>query len=388
MTQTEKTFLNMLSRALGASVPDEPTAGDDGELLSLAAAHKLVPLLSTVFPAGEIPAQWKRQTLQQAVLQTRRTSAFLALYRQMEEAGLHPLVVKGILCRSLYPQPDLRPSSDEDLFVPREEFAAFCSFFREQGFTPTGEVTDHAFEIGWRKDLLYIELHQSLFAPESGAYGDLNRFFTAGGTPYSVEWGASIRSLDPHHHMLYLILHAFKHFLHSGFGIRQVCDICLWARKYSPQIRWSLLRSQCAEAHALGFARAVLGIGMHHLGVSLPLPEDWLTEPDYALPMLRDILSGGIYGGTDAARQHTATVTLNAVEASRTGKASTPLSSVFPSRASLMGRYPYLKQHPILLPLAWSQRIFRYLREKSSPGESLALGKTRVELLKYYGVIS
>ena len=55
MTQTEKTFLNMLSRALGASVPDEPAAGDDGELLSLAAAHKLVPLLSTVFPAGEIP---------------------------------------------------------------------------------------------------------------------------------------------------------------------------------------------------------------------------------------------------------------------------------------------------------------------------------------------
>ena len=386
MTHTEKTLLNMLSHALAGSRMAE-TVPADAALLPLAAAHKLVPLLSSAFPPGEIPGDWKQQTLRQAVLQTRRTGAFLELYREMEAAGLHPLVVKGILCRSLYPQPDLRPSSDEDLFVPPEEFPAFCRFLREQGFVPTGETDGDAFEIGWRRDCLYIELHQYLFAPDSGAYGDLNRFFTPEGVPYRVENGQSVRSLNPHHHMLYLVLHAFKHFLHSGFGIRQVCDICLWAGKYHDQIDWPLLSYQCKEAHARGFAGAVLGIGTHCLGISLPLPGGWAVTPDYPLPMLRDILCGGIYGSADKDRQHTATVTLNAVEASRTGRHRSPLAAIFPRRASLEGRYPYLKQHPILLPLAWGQRIFRYAREKSHPAQTAALGKERISLLRYYDII-
>ena len=36
--------------------------------------------------------------------------------------------------------------------------------------------------------------------------------------------------------ILYLLLHAFKHFLHSGFGIRQVSDIILFSEKYRDQI--------------------------------------------------------------------------------------------------------------------------------------------------------
>ena len=35
--------------------------------------------------------------------------------------------------------------------------------------------------------------------------------------------------------------------------------------------------------------------------------------------MLRDILSGGVYGAADSDRQHSSTITLNAVEAARTG---------------------------------------------------------------------
>lgn len=33
-----------------------------------------------------------------------------------------------------------------------------------------------------------------------------------------------------------MICHAFKHFLHSGFGIRQVCDIVLFANAYGREI--------------------------------------------------------------------------------------------------------------------------------------------------------
>lgn len=392
MTQTEHTFLAILGAALrgGRMTANELPADTDWEAISrLAVQHKLLPMILTALPLADIPEMQalKGAVLRQVVSQTQRTDAFLTLYGTMEAAGLRPLVVKGILCRELYPQGDLRPSNDEDLYVTGEDFPGCCRFLEEQGFLPTDTDTAHAFEIGWRKDNLYIELHRSLFSPESGAYGDLNRFFDPQGMPYPTEYGREVFSLSPHDHMLYLLLHAFKHFLHSGFGIRQVCDICLWGQRYCSRIDWALLEQQCLDSHARGFAAAVLGIGSHYLNISLPLPPGWTVEPGYCLPLLEDILAGGIYGSADSSRQHTATVTLNAVEASRTGRRANVLASLFPGRKRMEGRYPYLKKHPVLLPLAWGQRIFRYLGQKSNPAESLTLGKERVSLLKHYDII-
>ena len=36
-------------------------------------------------------------------------------------------------------------------------------------------------------------------------------------------------AMPPHEHLLYLLLHAYKHFVRSGIGLRQFCNIGLWA---------------------------------------------------------------------------------------------------------------------------------------------------------------
>lgn len=392
MTQTEQIFLGILRAALKHDTPESPSLPEDGnwpELVRLALQHKLLPLMASGLPLQEIPGgnKLKFQALQQAAFQTQRTRAFLDLYAQLEAAGFHPLVVKGILCRSLYPQPDLRPSSDEDLYIAPSEFTGCCRFLQEQGFVPTGPAEDNAFEIGWRRQDLYIELHQQLFAPDSGAYGDLNRFFAPNGVGYPTEYGRTVVSLEPQDHGLYLLLHAFKHFLHSGFGIRQVCDICLWFDRYHREIHWDAMTRHCRDCDALGFARAVLGIGVHYLDIPLNLPPHWQVTPEYCLPMLRDLLRAGIYGSADRERQHSATVTLNAVEASRAGSKASLLTSLFPPREQMEARYPRLKKQPLLLPLAWGHRIAGYVRRRNRPAESLRIGKERIALLKHYEII-
>ena len=55
-------------------------------------------------------AFFKRRIVQQVMIQTMKTSEFLQLYRFLAEAGIRPLVVKGIVCRELYPNPDYRAS--------------------------------------------------------------------------------------------------------------------------------------------------------------------------------------------------------------------------------------------------------------------------------------
>ena len=177
----------------------------------------------------------------------------------------------------------------------------------------------------------------------------------------------------------------------SGIGLPQFCDIGLWARAYHSEIDWQRLHEQCESVHAATFAAAAFRIARDDLGICFDLPALWSDAVD-AEPLLHDSLCGGVYGSNDLTRLHSSTVTLNAVKASRTGEKSSVLSTVFPKRAYLERRYPYLKKRPYMLPVAWVQRLAHYAKEKQSGADSSASGsiklaRERIELMKRYGVM-
>ena len=165
----------------------------------------------------------------------------------------------------------------------------------------------------------------------------------------------------------------------------------MWAKKYGDRIDWEKLYEQCDTVNIRQFAEAVLGIARYDLQIEFPLSERFNITPDYGKPMLKDILCGGIYGSADTNRQHSATMTLNAVKAGKTKTKFSVWESVFPSREAMQRKFPYVKKYPILLPAAWGQRIFKYaMRNRSGEtkaAESLAIGKERIELLRYYGIV-
>lgn len=373
------------------------------KLMSLSLAHKLQPLVfNAVFdcPAAEnwsgFSAQ-KRLSKSQMLTQTLKTTEFQALYTYLRENGITPLVVKGILCRSVYPNPDLRQSSDEDLFVEDASFEKCCSLLAAYGFQPTSEkdISD-SFEIGWRKpnSPLYIELHKSLFSPDSMAVNQLTAFFEKAfdrAQEYSIS-GETYVSLCPHDHLLYLILHAYKHFIHSGFGIRQICDIGLWAKRYCDKVEWDELYQQLKEAHVLKFAAAIFDVADKNLNIKFTLPENWKDITVDGEPLLLDALHAGIYGSADQSRAHSASVTFNAVAAQRAEKHSSIFQSVFPSKKALENDYPILKKSAFYLPYVWCARIRKYRKEtKNAPdnqmSEALRIAKERKQLLKYYDII-
>ena len=71
----------------------------------------------------ELRRQVKTQAMQSVLQQVSRTALFLSDEKELEHLGVQPLVMKGIVCRNLYPKPDLRPSGDEDLLIPAKDFA-------------------------------------------------------------------------------------------------------------------------------------------------------------------------------------------------------------------------------------------------------------------------
>ena len=342
------------------------------------------------------------------ILQAKRTADFLLFYEYLGRKGLHPAVMKGIVCRDLYPEPEHRSSVDEDLLIDPREFEQYHEAITSYGLSPVDSSNGYlsSSEVSYenKEKHLYIELHKTPFSTESGFLSELNNSFEG---VYNREitleiYKTEIRTLGHTDHLLYLLLHAFKHFLYSGFGIRQVCDIILFSKEYNNEIDWKRIEKELRQVNALEFACAIYKIGNVYI-LKYQNPEEYIGLPGLQrmgkideMPLLEDIMKGGIYGVSDINRAHSAEITLSAVErenkGSRFAKFSGILRSIFPDRRYLQRQFPYAKKNPILLPAAWAERIFEYLRgrkgESGNPIESIRIGQERLGVLKEYKVIS
>ena len=411
MDTTIKTFLAILKAALRDERPvleREILPDEWSRLFRLASIHNVLPLFyEAVYAEPSLAMEQslltrvKHQVKQQVIMQTMRTREFLELNDRLQKSGIRPLVIKGIICRNLYRNPDHRPSSDEDVLISDESFAECHRIMAEQGLQAEGTDLAAAYEVSYRKagSPVHIELHKYLFPPESDAYGDMNRFFE-GVSDRAVALeiqGNTVYTLGYTDHLFYLICHAFKHFLHSGFGIRQVCDTVLYANEYGTQIDWMQILECCKMIRAEKFTAAMFQIGKNFLVFDpdkAAYPDAWRQIRVNELPMLEDLLSGGLYGSANMSRKHSSNITLDAVAAQKQGRKAKNglLTSVFPPVSKIEGRYPYLKKHPYLLPVAWCSRLWVYAKEtRHSPNnnaaDALKIGSERIELLKKYGIL-
>lgn len=412
MDRASQCFLNSLNCAIrGIPLDQEPNLSyqEWDMVFRMAGIHHVLPMVfEAVHALPELQnypplSVLKRNVFHQVMIQTQKTAEFLALNRALSEAGVQPLVVKGIICRELYPKPDHRISSDEDLLINPSQAELCHGVFEANGLSTSmqEDLRESAYEIPYRKEggSLYIELHRHLFPPESASYGDLNRFFrkvSQRAVCHRIA-GTDVYSLNHTDHLFYLICHAFKHFLHSGFGIRQVCDIVLYATAYGSQIQWNLLAKNCHQIRALHFAAAIFCIGQKHLGFDpgkAEMTPVWLDISLDEEPMLEDLLQSGVYGGSTLNRKRSSNITLEAVAAQKQGRSahSGLAASLFPGVRSLKGRYPYLNEHPWLLPAAWVSRMGSYCKDTlttkgNDAAQSLELGKQRLELLQQYHIL-
>lgn len=381
------------------------------ELFVLSAHHQILPMVyEAVYscPAfASCPAplvqQTKGQVIRQVMIQSRKTREFLQLYPKLTAQGLTPLVVKGLICRNLYREPDYRASGDEDVLIPREQSESCSRVFAENGMLPADPDMDprEEGEVPYYKagGVLHIELHKELFSSESEAYGDLNALF-AGVFDRKVQEeisGVRIWTMCPTDHLLYLIGHAFKHFLHSGFGIRQVCDLAMFANRYGAAIDWEGILETLRGIHADVFAASLFDIGRRYMNfdpAQALYPESWSSLEADGTDLLEDLLEGGVFGDSSLSRKHSSNITLQAVSQDKKGrKAGVSLvQSLFPDRKYMERTYTYLKEYPFLLPVTWVFRIRNYMKETRATGgndarESIEIGNKRVDLMKKYKII-
>lgn len=343
-------------------------------------------------------AMFKSSAFRYIFSQIQRTNHFLEVYKKLSEKNIKILVFKGIIFRNMYNNPDDRISSDEDILIKKEDYEKVKEFFLSEGF----EFIDKGEECAYfsKSTGLCIEVSTSLFSHESKAYGHLNKLFEdvfEKSIKINID-KIDILTLSHEQHLIYIVFHNMKHFLTGGFGIRQVADFSKYIETYGEYINWEKFWLDLKDLNYDTFALNLIEISLKYLGFN----NDKITYPDNITSfdelknsqkyyinsesLINDILDAGVFGASTMDRKHTALMTLDAVEDK---KKSNRLKAVFPNVNYLKDNYTYLQKYPILLPIAWGQRILSYLKKNktSSYINTMELGKQRIELLKEYKII-
>lgn len=390
MNLQTQNFLELFRAFIHGGAP-RLTEPDWEELYRLSKRHNLVPAIcDAALPLPEFAAaplktrsKFTDALIAQSGAQLLRTEAFFSVYERFLAAGIRPLVLKGLVCRALYPKPELRISCDEDIWIPAELFRESDRVLQEAGFVPAVPCkhTDllHVQALTYTGSLLTIELHINPFGAAGAVHRRMNRLFPdAFSDACAVEIeGHTVYTLNATDHYLFLFAHLYKHFLGSGVGIRQFADLLLFGQTWHKAIDFGRVHRAVAALGGTAFYRAVLKTGETFLGFRVRSS----FPPEQLEPLIGDLMESGCFGNGTRAQQLS-----SACLAFRNRRRAV----LFPSAPSLTPRYPFLRRFPQLLPAAWGMRLCRIagellFRDRSLLPAALRRSGRRFKLLRQYG---
>ncbi len=397
-------MLHLLDCALHGRTPDPALATDVdwAALYALSQAHKIDALLLNAvcaLPDGAGPSENMLAAWQQGAMTTMFAQAALTdqLHRLLDAlygASVRAVVLKGVVIKALYPEPDLRTMSDADILVPQDQFAVARSVMEQNGYTVVGREPGVIAYGG--PEGLRVELHEKLF--DTASYGFLSRLDEAEQFPISLTrreavYGGEAYVYPPMEHALFMLCHMAKHMITTGFGLRQATDFALFAEAYDKAVDWPAFWRAAGRLGLAPFASAMLKLGARHL--SLPQggwADGAADDPDAAEGLLLDLLDAGVFGNRTEERRRSAAVVYRAVDA-KDGDSGRVRRALFPSAKTLKAPYLYARDHPALLPAAWVHRFalyaFRVVTGKARRDEAtegLRIADARLDLLNRLGL--
>ncbi len=405
MTNAEQQFLSILKNAVHPESPFTIDNPDWTDIVATARKQNLFPLIfdaSSFLPGYEkVETTYFDSVAAQMSKQAQQTADFLSLYQSFLVDDISPIVLKGIICRSLYGERgDFRASSDEDILILKGDYEKAVHTLNRCGYhaenVPDSDLSSvQEVTFANSESPLTIELHLNPFGTNDHIRNKMNEWFQKVFNSHETILidNVPVRTLEPTDHLLFLIFHAFKHFISGGFGVRMMLDILLFTEKYYGRIDQEYIQNGLQSVNAVGFYNDLLILGNQYLGFSLPIYEDG-TIPD---ELMDDMLRMGTFGNSSKNDSTAGRITSMAVEKEnkkygnmKHNRLTDMVRLLFPSWQFWVSWKPYLKDKPWMLPVEWMRRMVKYLRRgkpASDLMESYRVADRRLELMKKYGVI-
>lgn len=343
MNGESKLLIAALRSAMTGETPKVPEQVDWQNFLTLAAVHKIEGLvysgLKNVELPNEVSAQLQSAYRRAVFSDTQFSYVSQQLAKQLTDAQVPHIFMKGACLKQDYPIPALRTMADLDVLVHTQDYEkvdAVCAALGARSIGGDGNHRSFVFPGG-----VPVEFHPNMLHHATLVAPELNpgwQYAKKDASTYAME-------LTEEGFYLHVLCHMADHFVGSGIGVRFVLDVWVLRNRRKQPLDWDFVEQELNRFGLLEFAENIERLAQVWFGTE---------ETDPVMDELAEyILTSGVHGRSDRAM-------LNAMAMSKGGNRFSALCrKAFYPRAELEDRYPWAKGKPWLLPAAWCARAFR-----------------------------
>ena len=344
----------LASCAVNDTIPDAARVGkmDLENLYKVSDRHLLTGITAMALESTGIKDDAFTQAKGKAI---RKVAAFdverSAVLRELEEAGIWYVPLKGCVLKELYPKIGMRQMADNDILIDASRTADVKKIMEGLGFSSDGYTGRSAHDHYMKPPVCNFEMHRMLFGPMHNAriaeyYLDVkSRLIQNDGCRY----GYHLSDADFY---VYMIAHEFKHYSGGGTGLRSVLDTYVYLKKKSDALDWGYISGEINKLGIAEFETQNRSLALHLFDM------DGLSEKDEE--MLEYILSSGTYGTV----QNRVKNGIRKYGSGTFGKLRYVISRLFLPIDTVRSAFPLFGKYPILLPFLPFYRVFRALKSR------------------------
>jgi hypothetical protein len=374
MNITQKILVNLLSSAIRAESAEifEIETVDWKAVYEEAKLHDVHPLLFSAVnrlkgvqePNSTLMSEWQKSALLAGANQIQHIYQVSKVLDILNKAGIPVIILKGLVLRNLYPEPELRTMGDADILVHEKDIESTKAILQKMGYH-AGDYSAKHIHFS-HKNYPIVEVHWTLV--------DSNKFKKAAwfdktvwdnSVPYTI-FDIQTLVLSKENELLHACLHLAGHLMSGGFGLRQLCDLVLLIEDKKRPINWCSFTAKVKACGLESFFYALLQVCKELLSLETPealhcrAPE----ETTYIEDLIYDILDGGVFGKTSTNRSSSNLLLHYTRGEKRSSTLKVYLSLLFPAPQKLANKYAYARKYPMLTPAAWLHRLIYIIFRK------------------------
>ena len=363
INQTQQTLLGVLSQALSGIEYTIPEDTDWAALYTESRAQAVMPIVFTAVAGkctdAEVRMKWKAVTIRSMQKNRQIQVCHRYVHQVMTEHNIPYTIIKGCASANDYPDPLMRAMGDVDFLVPMEYWEQAVELLKSEGFTAEGE--NHSFHVGFTKEGFpsEMEMHHDPFGFTKLSLPGLKEII-----PEAVEKSVEVtcgditfRMPDPFCHGTVLLLHAYRHLLYTGIGVRHLCDWAMFIRNFDED---EFIRIFKRRYEALGIWKLTqIFSATAHRYLGIPY-QKWMAKPEReeCEMLMLDILNGGNFGQGSGERE-TQNRSLYSGNRELT-EGSNKLQMLRSLNKAALEHYPRMMKIKIFRPFGWIFVCFRY----------------------------
>lgn len=373
MNNAQKQFVDILSAGIRGKLADKVYDNVEwDEVIDLADKHKVEGIIYLALRKSKLISnigEGKISLLKQkaaitGITQSRHISGLSTVLNKINERNIPVIVLKGLVVREFYPQPDQRSMNDADILVHEGDVEKVKQLLIDMGYVYLEDhKASHHIALVHHK-YPFIELHWNLFKRDgfSNELEHYERLIWKRAIKVNVG-EAEVLSLSYEDLALHLCMHMAAHLVATGFGVRQLCDFVLLVEHKGDEIDWN---SFIMKARMYGFEKFseimfLLCNKLFNMEVPKEINIKVVNNKKYVSALLNEIFEAGVHGKKDMANQFATQVAFNFQDKDSNatlGAINRYFRFIFPKIDDMSDKYSYAKKVKILTPIAWIHHLF------------------------------